>query len=69
MIVKKIFKIHFDLLQQNESLTQHVQFEINKIWNEIDEKDQMIDNVIIFLNNKTCFELSLLGINDRTTMI
>jgi hypothetical protein len=29
----------------------------------------MIDNVIIFLNNKTCFELSLLGINDRTTMI
>lgn len=53
------FIIHFDLLQQNETLAQHVQIEINKIWKAVEKKAQVVDNAIRFLKSKIDARLAL----------
>ena len=57
------FMLHFDLLiQQNESMKQHVHLEENELWNVIKEKTLIVGDSIMFLNSKSHSELDLLRV-------
>jgi hypothetical protein len=56
------FRLHFYMFQQNGNLKQNFQLNIYKLWLETEEKVQVVDEVIKFLNNLSHFELSILGI-------
>ena len=47
----------------------NVQIEINKFWNNIEERDKIVEKFISFLNILNTDDLRDLGVNDRTFMI
>jgi hypothetical protein len=62
-------KSYFDAFHQSECLMQHVQLDINKPWEELAHKLEIIHCVIKFLTNMSHQALVPYGINDKTTKI